>query len=131
MTVEALSIVHPAVHDIVAGLKTTEIRSWLPPRLPLYDLVLVENQHYLHNEGDEDEQGAILAVVDVVGAHAWSQEEARQAEKLWQPSYYAWELTNVRPVAEPVKAVARRHIYQLELAESVSLPLNRTTHPQA
>lgn len=49
MIVEALSIVHPVEH-IVAGVKTTEIRSWMPPRLPLYDLVLIENHRYLYTE---------------------------------------------------------------------------------
>lgn len=39
----ALSIVKPAVDDIVAGRKRVEIRSWAPPVIPLRDLVLVQN----------------------------------------------------------------------------------------
>jgi hypothetical protein len=94
-TVEALSIVYPAVTDIAAGRKIIEIRSWRPPRLPLCDLALVENHRYLREEGDEDADGRILAVVDVVGVHEWTQAEAERDGKVWSPGYFAWELANI------------------------------------
>lgn len=43
MTTDALSIVYPAGTRIAEGKKTLEIRSWLPPRLPLLNLLVVEN----------------------------------------------------------------------------------------
>ncbi|WP_244962284.1 ASCH domain-containing protein [Burkholderia diffusa] len=63
----ALSIVKPAVDDIVAGRKRVEIRSWAPPTLPLRDLVLVQNTIFLRQDGQEDPDGIALAWVDVVG----------------------------------------------------------------
>lgn len=64
-------------------------------------------------------------MIDVIGVHAWSPEEAAEAGKRWQSGYYAWEFTNVRPVTVTIKAVARRHIYPLALAKFYLLPLNR------
>lgn len=63
----ALSIVNPAVDDIVAGRKRVEIRSWAPPGMPLRDLVLVQNTIFLRQDGQEDPDGIALAMVDVVG----------------------------------------------------------------
>ncbi|SEU44990.1 ASCH domain-containing protein [Burkholderia cepacia] len=63
----ALSIVKPAVDDIVAGRKRVEIRSWAPPAIPLRDLVLVQNTIFLRQDGQEDPDGIALAMVDVVG----------------------------------------------------------------
>lgn len=63
----ALSIVKPAVDDIVAGRKRVEIRSWAPPALTLRDLVLVQNTIFLRQDGQEDHDGIALALVDVVG----------------------------------------------------------------
>lgn len=123
MKVDALSIVHPAVQQIIAGVKTIEIRSWPPPRLPLHDLALVENQLYLRQDGEEDENGLLLAVVDVVGVHDWSPEEALRANKQWQAGYHAWELQNIRPLANPVKAIARRGVYLLEVDAAIWLQL--------
>lgn len=123
MTVDALSIVHPAVQQITSGTKTIEIRSWLPPCLPLYSLALVENHTYLHQDGEEDENGLLLAFVDVVGAHDWSLEEALRGDKQGRPGYHAWELRSVRPLANPVKAIAKRGVYPLEIDAAIWLQL--------
>lgn len=120
MVVNALSIVHPAVQDIIAGIKTIEIRSWFPSDLPIYGLFLVENHCYLREAGEEDPDGLLVSVVDVTGVHPWTREEAKAADKRWEPGYYAWELAHIRKVAEPIRVVARRHIYELEVPESLS-----------
>lgn len=93
----------------------------LPPRLPLYDLAIVENHLYLYQDGEEDENGLLLAVVDVVCAHDWSPEEALRANKQWRPGYHAWELQNVRPLTNPVKAIAKRGVYPLEIDAAIWL----------
>ncbi|WP_431019253.1 ASCH domain-containing protein [Burkholderia cepacia] len=67
MSRSALSIVKPAVDDIVAGRKRVEIRSWAPPAMPLRDLVLVQNMIFLRQGGQEDPARIALAMVDVVG----------------------------------------------------------------
>lgn len=113
---QALSIVKPAVDDIVAGRKQVEIRSWAPPTIPLLDLVLVQNTIYLRQDGQEDPDGIALAVVDVVGVHDWTPDEARSQGKQWCAGYVCWELTNVRAIDRPFRCVARRGIYALALA---------------
>lgn len=112
----ALSIVAPAVDDIVAGRKTVEIRSWSPPTLPLRDLVLVQNTIYLRQDGQEDPDGIALALVDVVGVHDWTPDEARSQGKQWCAGYVCWELTNVRAIERSFRCVARRGIYAMEPA---------------
>lgn len=109
----ALSIVKPAVDDIVAGRKRVEIRSWAPPALPLRDLVLVQNTIFLRQDGQEDPDGIALAMVDVVGGHDWTPDEARSQGKQWCAGYVCWELENVRQIAPPVPCVAKRGIYAL------------------
>lgn len=55
----ALSIVAPNAERIVQGLRTLEVRSWQPEKLPLKDVVIVENQNFLLNVGDEEMGRAI------------------------------------------------------------------------
>ncbi len=43
---QVLSIVAPNAERIVQGIKTLEVRSWQPEKLPLKDLVIVENTHF-------------------------------------------------------------------------------------
>ena len=76
MIVDALSIVSPSVQRIVAGKKVVEIRRWLPPEIPFLNLVLVENEIYLTEDGQEDPNGVARAVVDITGIHDWTREEA-------------------------------------------------------
>lgn len=66
----ALSIVASNAERIVQGLKTLEVRSWQPEKLPLKDVVIVENQNFLLNEGDE-EMGHAIALVDIESIHLW------------------------------------------------------------
>ncbi|MBZ5794993.1 ASCH domain-containing protein [Burkholderia contaminans] len=113
MSRSALSIVKPAVDDIVAGRKRVEIRSWAPPAIPLRDLVLVQNTIFLRLDGQEDPDGIALALVDVVGGHDWTPDEARSQGKQWCAGYVCWELANVRAIDPPFPCVARRGIYAL------------------
>ncbi|MGF6533207.1 hypothetical protein P3T20_004003 [Paraburkholderia sp. GAS206C] len=115
----ALSIVTPAVDDILEGRKLVEIRSWAPPALPLIDLVLVQNSVFLRQDGQEDPKGVALALVDVVGTHDWTPEEALSQGKEWCAGYICWELRNVRTIDPAVQCVAKRGIYALELTATL------------
>jgi len=53
----ALSIVAPHGNNIASGKKTLEIRSWQPSKLPLKDLLILENKKYLTEERQIDEDG--------------------------------------------------------------------------
>ena len=115
MIVDALSIVSPSVQRIVAGEKVVEIRRWLPPEIPFLNLVLVENEVYLTEEGQEDPNGLARAVVDITGVHEWTREEAESQGVEWIPGYICWELSNVRCIEPPIPCVARRKIYKIDI----------------
>ena len=115
MILNALSIVSPSVQNIVAGKKIVEIRRWLPPEIPFLDLVLVENEIYLTEEGQEDPNGLARAIIDITGVHEWTREEAQSQGIEWIPNYLCWELSNVRRIEPPIPCVARRKIYKINI----------------
>ena len=121
--VNALSIVSPSVQHIIAGKKVVEIRRWLPSKLPFLDLVLVENEVYLTEEGQEDPNGLARAVVDITGIHKWTREAAKSLGIDWMPNYVCWELSNVRSIVPPIPCPARRKIYKIDI--NACLPINR------
>ena len=113
---QALSIVHPAATRIVEGQKVIEIRSWLPPVLPLCDLLIVENQRRLESAGDIDPHGLALAIVDIVSAHPWTPSEAARDGHQYSAGYFAWVIQNVRPIPKPFPVVAAKGIYAVDIA---------------
>ena len=100
---------------IVAGKKIVEIRRWLPPEVPFFDLVLVENEIYLTEEGQEDPNGLARAIVDITDVHDWTPEEAESQGIDWIPDYVCWELSNVRHIVPPIPCIARRKIYKIDI----------------
>lgn len=56
----ALSIVAPNGTRIAEGIKILEVRSWVPTKLPIKDLLIVENQKFLVKDTDEEEGVAVL-----------------------------------------------------------------------
>ena len=113
----ALSIVAPSGQRIAQGLKTLEVRSWRPDQFPLKDLVIVENQTYLNNEGDE-ELGVCCGAGGFHSIHTWQENEVDAAcASYWADGYYAWVISNVRPLLQPLEVRAKRKLYTLELHE--------------
>jgi len=115
MTAEALSIVHPAGTRIAEGKKRLEIRSWPPPRLPLLNLLVVENHRRLEVDGDEDPDGLGVAWIDILQVRPWTEEDAKREGHRFQTGYHAWEISNLRPIADPFRVPAQRGIYQVEV----------------
>lgn len=120
MIYRALSILSPAVENIINGSKKVEIRSWAPSIIPLKNLVLVENYHYLVNNQDIDD-GYALAIVDIVNILPWTedmflaQNDETKLNKKWQPDYFVWIIENVRPLQRPIKCMALKGIYNIDL----------------
>ncbi|MDN5512508.1 ASCH domain-containing protein [Acinetobacter sp.] len=111
----ALSIVTPAGQRIAQGQKRLEIRSWQPEQLPLKDLVIVENKNYLSKAGD-GEAGMAVAIVDIESVHPWPKDEIEAASATyWAAGYWAWEISNVRPIDPPIAVQAKRKIYFIEM----------------
>lgn len=111
----ALSIVAPSGQRIRQGIKTLEIRSWQPNSLPLKNLIIVENKNFLDQDGDEEE-GLAVAIVDIASVHIWRPDEIEPAcASVWSEGYYAWVITNIRPIHSTIVVKAKRKIYEIEI----------------
>ncbi|WP_429022084.1 ASCH domain-containing protein [Aeromonas veronii] len=120
----ALSIIYPAVQNILLGHKKIELRTWVPSNsLPIRDLVLVENHNYL-NDGDTDIEGVALAMVDIASYKKISMDEYMKLDekstlnKPWKDGFYAWEITNVRYLS-PFCCIAMRGIYSIHTDDTI------------
>jgi len=126
MKYQALSILKPAVELIINGEKTHEIRSWLPPFLPLKNILLVQNENYLISDSDED-NGLALALVDFTDFSDWTEDESHRQGKnytlgrVWKPGYYSWKIENLRKISKPIPCIAKKGIYEVFLDDSINL----------
>lgn len=112
----ARSIVSPHGKNIADGLKTIEVRSWRPLQFPLFDLLIVENDIFLKQDGEIDPNGRAIALVDVLDVHEWQPSEVEQAcSSGWLSDYWAWQLSNVRVINHPLSVCAERKLYSVEL----------------
>lgn len=113
---QALSIVAPSGTKIINKEKTLEIRSWQPDILPLKNLVIVENKNFLNSDFQEEE-GVAIALVDIESIHEWQEHEIEAAcASYWEKGYYAWIISNIRVIRQPIKTIAKRKIYSLNLS---------------
>lgn len=113
---KALSIVAPQGANIVSGRKTVEVRTWQPPTLPLIDLLIVENDLFLRNEGEVDRNGRAVALVDVTEVRPWTSSDLEPAcSENWAPGYFAWQLENVRPILDSPKITAERGLFEVKV----------------
>ena len=93
-----------------------EVRSWLPPTLPIKDLLIVENTNFLTDGFQVDPHGRAVALVDVRLVEPWLPSQVEPAcSSGWQPGYFAWHLENVRPLASTGPVWAKRKLYEVEL----------------
>lgn len=112
----ALSIVSPHGSNIASGRKTLEIRSWRPTSLPVRNLLIVENSEFLSTENPVDLNGKAVAIVDVEEIHEWQPSEVEAAcSSGWESGYWAWSLSNVRPIANIQTVPAKRKLYEVDL----------------
>lgn len=117
---QALSIVYPSGTKIARGEKTIEVRSWLPPEGFNEDLLIIENKIFLRKEGEIDHDGTLVAIVKIKNVRPFEKSDVAAAcATKWEPGYYSWELTDVRPVNSLEKVIAARGIYQVELKEKL------------
>lgn len=116
MKFKALSVVAPAGDKIATKQKSIEVRSWAPEEAPLLDVAIVQNETYLLEGGQEDENGYVVAIVDFIKIEPWIEQQQDSAcSKKWSSGYVGWHITNVRKLVEPIKATAKRKIYEIEL----------------
>jgi hypothetical protein len=116
MKYKCLSIVQPNGTRISNGLKTIEVRSWIPDLEPTQDLLIIENTKFLRNDGECDPHGKPVALVKVRKTRDYLQEDILAAcASSWEPGYFSWELYDVRPVETKQVVLAARGIYELNI----------------
>ncbi|WP_262362767.1 ASCH domain-containing protein, partial [Providencia rustigianii] len=120
MKYQALSILKPAVDLILDGKKNIEIRSWLPPEIPMKNVVIVQNQKYLSSDEDIDD-GIALAIVDFTEFKIWTKNDYNDSDpsirlgRTWKEGYFTWKIENIRRLTKPIRCKAMKGIYQLDL----------------
>jgi hypothetical protein len=116
MKYKALSIVYPSGSKIAAGEKVIEVRSWRPPSDFTEDLLIIENHNFLKVDGEVDPEGRAVAIVRIKNVRPYVESDIPLAcASRWEPGYYSWELTDVRPLRGDEKVLAARGIYEVEL----------------
>ncbi|MGF1729906.1 ASCH domain-containing protein [Photobacterium kasasachensis] len=109
---------------IASGEKTLEIRSWKPDVIPMMDVALVQNKTPLHQDGQEDPNGYVVAIIDIVGCKPWLIEGSRRAgcdESEFTSGYLAWEISNIRKLSKQVNVTAKRKFYTLTNSEAKAI----------
>lgn len=101
---------------IAAGKKMLEVRRWRPS-LPFGEnLLIVENDRFL--EGADEDRGVAVAIVRVKAIRPFTESDmAAACASAFEEGWLAWKLHDVRPLAVPIPAAARRRIYDVELPD--------------
>ena len=75
----------------------------------------MENERFLHNDGDEDDNGIAVAIVRVKAVRSFILADMQAAcASYFEDGWLAWELSDVRPVTHPVTIRAARGIYEVD-----------------
>ena len=118
---KALSVVAPGGTRIASGEKTLEIRCWVPNLDAGEDLLIVENDKFLKNEGEKDHDGRVVAVVRIGCVRPFVQADMQAAcGSYFEEGWLAWELEHARPLHSLETVIAARGIYELKLPEDAS-----------
>lgn len=84
------------------------------------DLLIVENDRFLRKEGDFDENGTAVAIVRIKAIRCFLPTDIDAAcASYFEEGWYAWELSDVRPISCSPKVVAARGIYEVDFAPGV------------
>ncbi len=87
---------------------------------PSEDLLIVENDRFLHGDGDHDENGTPVAIVKVKAVRPFTLADMVTAcASYFEDGWLAWELVDMRPIQFDARVVAARGIYE------VDFPLSR------
>lgn len=118
MRIKALSVVAPSGQRIACGEKTLEIRRWKPSILPNEDLLVVENDIFLTQDGMTDPKGRAVAVVRVLAVRPYLESDQRAAcASSHEPGWWAWVLSKPHVILPHRPILAARGIYTVTLPE--------------
>ncbi|MBY8972751.1 hypothetical protein J1G33_20375 [Pseudomonas sp. P867] len=83
------------------GEKILEVLRWHPDLDPSEDLLIVESERFLHNDGDDS--GIAVAIMRVKAMRPFIFGDVHAAcATYFQDGWLAWELSDVRPVTHLV-----------------------------
>lgn len=75
----------------------------------------MENERFLHNDGDEDDNGIAVAIVRVKAVRPFILADMQAAcASYFEDGWLTWELSDIRPVIPPVTIRAARGIYEVD-----------------
>jgi hypothetical protein len=112
---KTISIVAPNGTRIADGIKTLEVRSWIPNLNPDEELLIVENERYLKIEGDVDPNGHAVAIVKVARVRTFEKDDiAAACATSFADGYYSWELTDVKKIRNSMPVPAKRGLYETD-----------------
>ncbi|MFS7159052.1 ASCH domain-containing protein [Serratia proteamaculans] len=111
---KALSIVRPAGTQIANGLKTLEIRRWQPDVSIGQEILLVENEHFLTVDGQE-EVGTAVAIITLGEIREFRREDIPQAcASYYEAGWLAWEIKTIKKIESPFSTRAARKLYEID-----------------
>lgn len=111
---KALSIVWPAGTQIANGLKTLEIRKWFPDVRSGEKILLIENESFLIEEGQE-EMGKAVAIITLGDIRAFKHEDILPAcASYHEDGWLAWEIKTVQKINNPFLIRAARKLYDVD-----------------
>lgn len=111
---KALSIVRPAGTQIANGLKTLEIRRWQPDVRTGEEILLVENEHFLTVDGQE-EVGTAIAIITLGEIREFRQEDIPKAcASYYEAGWLAWEIKTIKKIENPFRTRAARKFYEID-----------------
>ncbi|MCS4494627.1 ASCH domain-containing protein [Pantoea ananatis] len=120
---KALSIVRPAGTQIANGLKTLEIRRWLPEVQAGEEILLVEHEPFLTSDRQE-ELGTAVAVITFGEIREFRREDIPQAcASYYEDGWLAWAFKTIKKIDNPFLIRAARKLYEIDdtVIHSVSL----------
>jgi hypothetical protein len=126
MKVKALSFRQPWAELVLQGRKTLDLRTWSTRYrgpLAIYASQTVEKEACLRHglEPDQLTTGAVIGLVDLIGVLELDQAAyAAQADqhlsgRHYQEPLFGWELTNPRPLADPVPTRGRLLLFDVDI----------------
>lgn len=75
----------------------------------------MENGRFLHDDGDEDDNGISVAIVRVKAVRPFIFADMKAAcASYFEDGWLAWELSDIRPVIDAVTICAARGIYEVD-----------------
>lgn len=111
---KALSIVRPAGTQIANGLKRLEIRKWFPDVRSGEKILLIENESFLMEEGQQA-VGEAVAIITLGDIREFKREDVLAAcASYYEEGWLAWQIKTVQKIENAFSIRAARKLYDVD-----------------